>query len=92
MPLAPDTASQETCRLMKGIGPACGDIPRAITEVVMATSTLSSVTLSLSDRITAGFLALLVGGFLVFGTGLANSATIHDTAHDVRHSFGFPCH
>ncbi len=58
----------------------------------MATSTVSSVSLSLSDRITAGFIALLVGGFLVFGAGLANSATIHDTAHDVRHSFGFPCH
>ncbi len=64
--------------------------PHAITEVVMATSAVSSV--SLSDRITAGIVALIIGGFLVFGAGLANSATIHDTAHDVRHSFGFPCH
>ncbi|PZQ99339.1 MAG: cobalt transporter [Cereibacter sphaeroides] len=34
----------------------------------------------------------LVGVFLVFLTGLAQSQTLHDAAHDVRHSSGFPCH
>ncbi|AHK44996.1 MULTISPECIES: CbtB-domain containing protein [Sinorhizobium/Ensifer group] len=58
----------------------------------MATSTVSSIPLSLSDRLTAGIIALLIGGFLVFGAGLANSAVLHDTAHDTRHSYGFPCH
>ena len=58
----------------------------------MAMTTVSSVSLSLNDRITAGILALLIGSFLVFGAGLANSAVLHDTAHDVRHSYGFPCH
>lgn len=58
----------------------------------MATSTVSSIPLSLNDRIATGILALLIGGFLVFGAGLANSAVLHDTAHDVRHSYGFPCH
>lgn len=58
----------------------------------MATSNLSSVSLSLSDRLVAGILALMIGGFLVFGAGLANSAVLHDTAHDTRHSYGFPCH
>jgi len=58
----------------------------------MAVSTVSNVTLSLSDRITTGILALMFGAFLVFGAGLANSAVLHDTAHDVRHSYGFPCH
>ena len=58
----------------------------------MATTTVSNVSLSLNDRITAGIFALLIGGFLVFGAGLANSAFLHDTAHDVRHSYGFPCH
>jgi cobalt transporter subunit CbtB len=69
-----------------------GNIPFAITEVVMATSTVSSIPLSLSDRLTAGIIALMIGGFLVFGAGLANSAVLHDTAHDTRHSYGFPCH
>ena len=58
----------------------------------MASSIVSSIPLSLSDRITTGILALLIGSFLVFGAGLANSAVLHDTAHDVRHSYGFPCH
>ncbi|WP_026617885.1 CbtB domain-containing protein [Ensifer aridi] len=58
----------------------------------MATSTVSSIPLSLSDRLTAGFVALMIGAFLVFGAGLANSAVLHDTAHDTRHAYGFPCH
>lgn len=58
----------------------------------MATSTVSSIPLSLSDRLTAGVITLFIGGFLVFGAGLANSAVLHDTAHDTRHSYGFPCH
>jgi len=66
--------------------------PDACTEVVMAVSNTSSITLSASDRLIAGVLALLLGGFLVFGAGLANSAVLHDTAHDTRHSYGFPCH
>ena len=58
----------------------------------MATTTASSVSLSLNDRITTAILALLIGGFLVFGAGLANSAVLHDTAHDVLHTYGYPCH
>jgi cobalt transporter subunit CbtB len=59
----------------------------------MAANTVSTgKVLSVSDRFILGFSALLLGGFLVFGVGLANSTTIHDTAHDVRHANGFPCH
>ena len=36
--------------------------------------------------------ALLVGAFLVFGAGFANSAAMHSAAHDSRHSVAFPCH
>jgi cobalt transporter subunit CbtB len=63
------------------------------TEVDMAANTVSTgKILSVSHRLILGFSALLLGGFLVFGVGLASSATIHDTAHDVRHANGFPCH
>ena len=34
----------------------------------------------------------LIGATLVFMTGVAQSATLHDAAHDVRHATGFPCH
>ena len=89
---APDAASQETCQPVRAYRPPRGGFPTACTEVVMAVSTTSSVTLSANDRLVAGVLALLLGAFLVFGAGLANSAVLHDTAHDTRHSYGFPCH
>ena len=48
-----------------------------------------------ADQATAklpAVMALIIGVFMVFGTGLANSSTLHDAAHDVRHAFSFPCH
>lgn len=39
-----------------------------------------------------GLAALLLGAVLVFGAGFASPATLHDTAHDVRHAYGLPCH
>ena len=62
------------------------------TEVVMAHSAVSTVSGSLSDRLVAGVLAALLGSFLIFGAGFAHSSVLHDTAHDVRHASGFPCH
>ena len=40
----------------------------------------------------AAVLAFALGAFLVFGTGFAGSQTLHNAAHDSRHSFAFPCH
>ena len=34
----------------------------------------------------------LIGATLVFASGFAHSQTLHDAAHDMRHSTGFPCH
>ncbi len=45
-----------------------------------------------ASRAVPAFLALLFGAFLVFGTGLAHSSTLHNAAHDGRHAFSFPCH
>ena len=70
-----------------------GILPKPFTEVVM---TVKTASLSLTDRIgartVAGLMALVIGSILVFGVGLANSQTLHDAAHDTRHSYGFPCH
>ena len=38
------------------------------------------------------FVAFLFGAFLVFCAGFAHSDTVHNAAHDTRHSFAFPCH
>lgn len=45
-----------------------------------------------SSVMAPAVLALLLGAFLVLGTGFAHSDTIHNAAHDSRHSFAFPCH
>jgi cobalt transporter subunit CbtB len=37
-------------------------------------------------------LAMVLGAFLVYGTGFAHPMAIHNAAHDARHAFAFPCH
>lgn len=58
----------------------------------MAAKTVSTALVSAETRRQAGIVALVLGAFLVFGVGLANSQALHDAAHDTRHSYGFPCH
>jgi cobalt transporter subunit CbtB len=38
------------------------------------------------------FFAALLGVSIIYGVGLANSSTLHNAAHDTRHSLAFPCH
>lgn len=47
-----------------------------------------------SDTVSVANIAVvaLLGAALVFVAGLAQSQTLHDAAHDVRHATGFPCH
>ncbi|PPR10886.1 MAG: hypothetical protein CFH41_01465 [Alphaproteobacteria bacterium MarineAlpha11_Bin1] len=45
-----------------------------------------------SNVLASAVLAILLGAFIVLGTGFAHSDTIHNAAHDSRHSFAFPCH
>ena len=50
------------------------------------------VSLSLSQRLVAGVLALFIGFVLVGGVGFASDMAVHNGAHDTRHALGFPCH
>ena len=36
--------------------------------------------------------ALLIGVYIILGVGFLGTDAIHNAAHDVRHSFAFPCH
>ncbi len=36
--------------------------------------------------------AALLGLVLVYGAGFAQTAELHNGAHDARHAAGFPCH
>jgi cobalt transporter subunit CbtB len=49
-------------------------------------------SLSFSQRIIAGSLALMLGLVLLVGTGFAGDYRLHNGAHDTRHAMGFPCH
>ena len=48
-------------------------------------------TVSMS-RLWPAMAAALLGLVIVFGVGFAHSDTIHNAAHDSRHSAAFPCH
>lgn len=45
-----------------------------------------------SSVLAPAILAMMLGAFLVLGTGFAHSSVIHNAAHDARHAFAFPCH
>ncbi len=54
--------------------------------------TTTTQSLSISQRLIAGSLALIIGVFLIAGTGFAQNMAVHNGAHDTRHAIGFPCH
>ncbi|MBO6946859.1 MAG: CbtB-domain containing protein [Rhodospirillales bacterium] len=54
--------------------------------------TQATLPLTFQQRIAATLAAALLGTFLVYGVGIANSDTMHNAAHDGRHAFAFPCH
>ncbi|MGF1630253.1 MAG: CbtB-domain containing protein [Kiloniellaceae bacterium] len=56
-----------------------------------ATTSQTHTSISQSRRMIAAA-TLLFGLGLVFVTGFAHSATIHNAAHDTRHAMAFPCH
>ncbi len=55
-----------------------------------------NVTTKTAATTSTGLLSVvfvaLVGATLLFVAGHAQSATLHDAAHDMRHATGFPCH
>ena len=53
---------------------------------------VGTASLSVSQRLIAGALALFIGVVLVGGVGFASDMAIHNGAHDTRDALGFPCH
>ncbi|MBN9442400.1 MAG: CbtB-domain containing protein [Bosea sp.] len=58
----------------------------------MNTASVSTSSLSVSERVKAVTAALIVGIALVYTTGFAASTNVHNAAHDTRHGLAFPCH
>lgn len=56
----------------------------------MTTATQTAVKAD-TNLISIAFVAFM-GLSILFVAGFASSATLHDTAHDMRHAIGFACH
>jgi len=52
-------------------------------------ATTISTTISKPLQLVAAF---VLGGAIVYGAGFFDTAAVHNAAHDMRHSQGFPCH
>ncbi len=58
----------------------------------MAPRAIHATEVSATGTVLAAVAALLLGSFLIFGVGFAGPTSLHNAAHDGRHSFAFPCH
>ena len=61
-------------------------------DETMTTKTLTKTGARADSSLAAILFAVVLGSGLLFVAGFANSAVMHDAAHDTRHSIGFPCH
>ena len=61
-------------------------------HVVVHCMGISVLRLTLAERVAACAVCFAVGAALLFAVGFAHSTTLHNAAHDVRHTFVFPCH
>ena len=58
---------------------------QAIQEQIQSTPILDSKGLQL-------IAAFALGATILFAAAFAQSSAVHNAAHDMRHSQGFPCH
>jgi cobalt transporter subunit CbtB len=58
----------------------------------MSTLTNQAYVATSSQRLAAILMAATFGLALVFISGFASPETLHNAAHDWRHSHNFPCH
>ena len=61
-------------------------------KLVVTSATSPAGAAQSTAALMPAVLALLLGAFLVIGTGFASIPLAHNAAHDARHSFAFPCH
>ena len=62
-----------------------------IAATVDSTLTQSSPSIW-KEKILPSLLAAGLGMVLLYGAAFAETAALHNAAHDGRHSAGFPCH
>ena len=45
-----------------------------------------------ATRTAAVVIAVMLGVFILMGSGFLQADVLHNAAHDARHAFAFPCH
>lgn len=60
-------------------------------DLMTQTKLMTRTTATTTTLVEVVFAALL-GAAILFTAGFAQSQTLHDAAHDTRHTSGFPCH
>ena len=80
------TASQETGRRVF-LKPTVGGTVRGLIMTALATSIPF-----IDSRRALGLAAFVLGFSLFLAAGFAWPEMVHNATHDVRHSFGLPCH
>jgi len=61
---------------------------QASTAATLGTEVVST-TISKPLQLAAAF---LLGTVILFGAAFVQTSAVHNAAHDMRHSQGFPCH
>ncbi|MFZ2313642.1 MAG: CbtB domain-containing protein [Methylobacter sp.] len=62
------------------------------TPVLLDNAQTQARSEDLKDRILSAMLAGMLGLGLLYAAGFAETAQLHNAAHDGRHSASFPCH
>lgn len=52
-------------------------------------ATTPSIAIAKPLQLVAAF---FLGTVILYGVGFLHTSAVHNAAHDVRHSEGFPCH
>jgi cobalt transporter subunit CbtB len=86
------TASQETCHARLKPSPSGVTGKETWTMINKTGNTIAATGVRADTGLAAILFVAFIGATLLFTAGFANSAMMHDAAHDTRHSIGFPCH
>lgn len=68
------------------------ETPSGVTAKETEMNTMNTTAANSASGLMSILFVALIGATVLFVAGHAQSATLHDAAHDVRHATGFPCH